>query len=287
MSGVAVADLVARARDPHAPAHLQHAAFAALVERFEAMAFATALRASDEVESARDACQEAFLAAWRLLPALRDPEAFGGWLKRLVRTQCSRARRRRAASSDPSDATSPGVRDTAELVGEREAQAYVREAVEHLPEGERDAIVRFYFLGESLRGIARALGITVGTAGKRVYDGRLRLRRALPRGVAASFLAAAPTPAFTERVAAGVFDEFVGEYRFPSRPQYPVIVRRERHVLVSEAGGQRNVLASRRLDRLAPIEFDGEGRFQRDAQGRISGFVYYEFGRRLGVARKV
>jgi hypothetical protein len=34
-------------------------------------------------------------------------------------------------------------------------------------------------------------------------------------------------------------------------------------------------------------EFDGEACFLRDRQGRVTGFVYYEFGRRLGVARRV
>jgi hypothetical protein len=38
---------------------------------------------------------------------------------------------------------------------------------------------------------------------------------------------------------------------------------------------------------LTPTEFDGEGRFRRDRRGRVSHFVYYEFGRRFGVARKV
>ena len=68
-----------------------------LVERFEEMALATAFPACEDIEAARDACQEAFLMAWRLLPRLREPAAFGVWLKRLVRTQCARARRRPAA----------------------------------------------------------------------------------------------------------------------------------------------------------------------------------------------
>ena len=38
---------------------------------------------------------------------------------------------------------------------------------------------------------------------------------------------------------------------------------------------------------LVPAEFDGEARFQRNRRGLLSHFVYYEFGRRLGIARKV
>src|SRR5262245_57398502 len=89
-----VAELVRRARDPKAPRAAQSEPFAALVERFQALALAAALTACDDVEDARDACQSAFIAAWRSLPRLREPAAFGTWLKRLVRTHCARARRR-------------------------------------------------------------------------------------------------------------------------------------------------------------------------------------------------
>ena len=64
-----IGDLVRRARDPRASLREQHAAFATLVEHFEARAFAIALRRCDDAESARDACQEAFLLAWRKLGA--------------------------------------------------------------------------------------------------------------------------------------------------------------------------------------------------------------------------
>jgi len=287
-----VADLVCRARDPRAPIRVQHAAFAVLVERFEEMALATALRWCDEPEWARDACQEAFLIAWRRLPALREPAAFGGWLKRLIHTQCSRVRRRRSAWAElleRADVAEIADRssDAAELFRRREVQHLIRRAVTALPAGEREAVILFYFLGEPLRSIARTLGVSAGHAGKRIYTARLRLRRTLPRSIAETFLTAAPTPAFTRRVGAGVFDEFAGEYRFPSRPDHRVVVRREGDVLASYAGGQRNVLASRRQDTLAATEYDGEARFERDRRGRVTRFVYYEFGRRLGVAHKI
>jgi hypothetical protein len=37
---------------------------------------------------------------------------------------------------------------------------------------------------------------------------------------------------------------------------------------------------------LITTEFDGEGRCHRDRSGRVAHFVYYEFGARLGIARK-
>jgi RNA polymerase sigma-70 factor (ECF subfamily) len=37
---------------------------------------------------AEDLAQEAFLAAWRALPTLRDPERFGPWLYRIALNRC-------------------------------------------------------------------------------------------------------------------------------------------------------------------------------------------------------
>ena len=278
-----VAGLVRRARSSQLAIGEQHAAFSALVARFERMAFATALAACEDAESARDACQEAFLVAWRKLSELEDPDAFGGWLKRLVRTQCARARRRDRETTERTEAPI----DAVAIVARREVQRKLRHAVAELPENEREAVALFYFLGEPLGVVAKALGITEGHAGKTLYNARLHLRRCLPRSLAEEFLAGRPTSAFAARVQAGVFDELTGEYRFAERPDHVVLIRREADRLVGYAGGQRSVLASRDADSLLSTAFDGEGRFRRDVRGRVSHFVYYEFGRRLGVARKL
>ena len=277
------ADLVRRARNPRLSIRDQHAAFSMLVERFEPMAISVALRACDDAELARDACQEAFLVAWRFLPRLQDPAAFGGWLKRLIRTQCARVRRRHPVPNAAPERSA----DPAELASRREVWRKVQRAVDELPADERKAITLFYFLGEPLRAIARELHVSVASAGKTLFDARLQLRRRLPRGVAERFLARKPTTAFARRVREGLFDDVVGEYRFETRPDHVVRIRREGTLLVSYAGGQRNVLASTKADAFVTTEFDGEGRLRRDARGRVSHFVYYEFGRRLGVARKV
>ena len=286
-----VADLVTCARNARAPIHEQHAAFSALVARFEDMAFATALSACHDTESARDACQEAFLTAWRKLSTLREASAFGAWIKRLVRSQCARARRRRSVTAEVAgipdvENVADGAGDASQQVSHHETQAVIRRTILRLPAKEREAIRLFYFLGEPLSGMARALGVSVSAAGKRVHDARLHLRRLLPRSITEPFLNAPASPSFTRLLEGGMLDEFVGEYRFDERPEHRVVIRRERHLLVCYGGGQRNVLAGRKRDTLVPTEFDGEGRFRRDGQGNVSHFVYYEFGRRLGVARK-
>jgi RNA polymerase sigma-70 factor (ECF subfamily) len=249
------------------------------------MALAVAREACDDPESARDACQNAFLLAWRTLHRLRDADAFGGWLKRLVRSQCARARGRGVTRPDePAPAQEP---DPSQRAVRRETHHVLWRAVRTLPLAERQAVTLVYFLGETLEEAGRHLGVTPAQAGKLVHRARLRLRRCLPREIARAFLAAAPSRSFTRSVEAGMLDELQGLYRFPERPDHPVVLLRERNMLLAHAGGQTNVLTSCRTDRVTATEFDGEACFQRDRRGRITGFVYYEFGQRLGVARRV
>ena len=57
------------------------------------MAFACAFSALGDFQLAEDAAQEAFISAWQRLNQLREPEAFPGWLRRIVLTACNRLTR--------------------------------------------------------------------------------------------------------------------------------------------------------------------------------------------------
>lgn len=95
---------------------------------------------------------------------------------------------------------------------------------------------------------------------------------------------------FAKKVRAGLYDEYVGRYKFELRPDLVVTIVREGERLISESSsGQTNVLSarSRRRNELIATEFDGLGKFVKDDAGRISHLVYYEFGQEMGLARKI
>jgi hypothetical protein len=96
-----------------------------------------------------------------------------------------------------------------------------------------------------------------------------------------------PSSQFARNVSDGLFDEYLGDYRFRERPDLSVTIVREGSELVSYGSGQRSVLASHRDDAFIAAAYDGEGHFQRDSAGAIVGFVYYEFGARLGIAERI
>lgn len=279
-----LAAIVDRARDDALSVAQQHAAFAVLVERFEESALLWAIRLLDDAEEARDATQDAFVAAWLKLRTLRDAAAFGPWLKRLVATQCRRRRRRHDGEPTPDAADAPAAQVA---LDQRDRQRILAKAMTALSDEEHRIVVLFYFLGRTMEEIAAILRIPRGTVGKRLYSARICIRRNLPPEVRKDYIPLRPSLPFLQKVKMGLFDEYAGDYRFKERPDRVVRVRREGMSLVSYGGGQRNILASIGDDELITAEFDGRGRFERNRAGRIVGFVYYEFGARLGVATKI
>ena len=66
-------------------------------------AFAYAYAVLRDRAAAEDATQAAFLTAWLRFGDLREPKAFGVWLRRIVRTECVRLLRRTHPATLPLD----------------------------------------------------------------------------------------------------------------------------------------------------------------------------------------
>ena len=78
-------------------------AFASLIRMAGDRLMAIAFRILRDVDRAEDAVQQAIVTAWRDLPALRDPDRFGGWLYRVLVNACYvEARRTRRWTSTSS-----------------------------------------------------------------------------------------------------------------------------------------------------------------------------------------
>jgi len=159
-------------------------AFAQLVAWYSPHVFALALSIVGNVHDASDVSQEAFLAAYRSLSALRDPSCFAAWLTRITRHRAFRARAAEGASplSDllgiedllPADAETP-----AQTAEERELCRIVRQAVSTLPRKLADVVREHYFNGMSYQEIALRLGVPLSTVKARLHQARQILKPAL------------------------------------------------------------------------------------------------------------
>jgi RNA polymerase sigma factor (sigma-70 family) len=172
-------ELISRASDINVVPAERHDAFGELVLRFQDMAFACAYAVLGDAYLAEDVAQEAFVCAWQKLFQLREPEAFAGWFKRIVLTQCNRLTRGKRLQLVPLDvvdaspARERGPQSTAE---EQELLNKVLTAIKALPEAERLVTTLFYIDGYTQIDIGEFLELPVSTVNKRLYTARRRLR---------------------------------------------------------------------------------------------------------------
>jgi len=285
--------LVLKALSPDATLNEKHRAYCELVKAFQDMAYAYAYARLGDFSLAEDVAQEAFLSAWRNLGQLREPDAFPGWLKRILLTECNRlTRKKRVPTTLLDDAANiPSAYQHPQTMIERnELRKSLLKDIKRLPLNEQTVFLLFYIHEYSQADIGTFLGVPPTTVTKRLYSARVRLR-----GMVKSLRAdlterrLSRNQNFAEQVKAGIFDEYAGQYRFALRPELIITIKRERDRLISQGGGQTHELYASDVsqNQLLAKEFDGMGNFFRDATGRISHFIYYEFGTEMGRAEKI
>ncbi|MGJ3239736.1 MAG: RNA polymerase sigma factor [Anaerolineae bacterium] len=159
--------------------HQQREAFDALMPRFQKMAFYTAYNCLHDVHLAEDAVQEAFLTAYLRIRQLRNPEAFVGWFKKIILTQCDRQIRGKSPHFEPIEARYDLALDKPSpeaIIEENELQNQVMAAIESLPEHERAVTEGYYMQEESQRELAERLQVPITTVKKRLQYAREHLR---------------------------------------------------------------------------------------------------------------
>jgi RNA polymerase sigma factor (sigma-70 family) len=149
-------------------------AFEAVYRTRAADFFRFALARTNDAERARDAVQEGFARAIRKRAAFRGAGSIEAWVARCVFNAAHDLNR--AASLPRSEAE--GVR--AEPVNNQaEDGSLVREAVQRLPQRQRDALFLRYYLDFDYRTIAEALDVEVGTVSATLHAARRSLGDAL------------------------------------------------------------------------------------------------------------
>jgi RNA polymerase sigma-70 factor (ECF subfamily) len=159
-------------------------AFDLLVRKYQHRVLKLVGRFVNNSAEAEDVAQEAFLKAYRALPAFRGDSAFYTWLYRIAINTAKNtlvSNRRRPVDfdldlQDPEqhdrqarlkDADTPeGVLLTEEIRG------VVEQALEQLPEDLRTAIVLRELEGLSYEEIAEAMDCPVGTVRSRIFRAR-------------------------------------------------------------------------------------------------------------------
>ena len=174
-----VRSLVQDVADSRLPLGERHAAFGELVARFQDMAFGCAYAVLGDFYLAEDAAQESFITAWQSLQQLRTPEAFPGWLRRVVLTCCNRLTRGKRLHFVPLELaaeTPSAFPDPHTAAEQREVRGKVLEAIKALPPNERLVTTLFYVSEYTQADIGEFLQVPLTTVNKRLHSARRRLK---------------------------------------------------------------------------------------------------------------
>lgn len=173
--GSGMDEIVREAREGRADA------FEAIVRHYgpDMYRLAAAIVGPDE---ARDVAQEAFVAAWRDLPRLRQTDRFEVWLRRIVINRSRNALRSRgrrptqqleALTVAETASRTPDFRDAVHARAELDA------AFNGLSADHRAALALHYGADLTIRATAEAMGVAVGTAKSRLNAALGRMRVAM------------------------------------------------------------------------------------------------------------
>jgi RNA polymerase sigma-70 factor, ECF subfamily len=172
-------DLMLRARSG------DRAAFAGLIDRYEASIRRFAQTIVKNPHAARDATQDTFLKVWDRRESYRAQGQFKSFLFRVALTVClgmERKRRVRAFIGLDEDLSDP--RPTAyEELEHAELESVVLRALHELPARFRTPLVLRFVEGMDYEEIARVIGRTPSATRSRVFYGLRELRARLPEEV--------------------------------------------------------------------------------------------------------
>lgn len=161
-------------------------AFNALVQKYQPLVFNVAYRLTGNSEYAEDACQEAFILAYRKLGQFRGG-SFRAWLARIA-TNCSydslRAKQRRRTNSieelveeeERSAVLVNGTHSPEEHAIAAELSGAIDKAIGRLPPDQRAVLVLVDVNGFDYDEAAAALGCSLGTVKSRLSRARAKVR---------------------------------------------------------------------------------------------------------------
>ena len=163
------------------------AAFEALYRNHVGHVYGLCLRMTANHATAEDCTQEAFIQAWRSLPAFEGRAAFGTWLHRIaVNAVLAQGRRRReqVGADVPADEAAAALPDPS--ASNDGAMLDLEAAIACLPAGARQVLVLVGVYGHSHEEAAALLGIAVGTCKSQLHRARQLLGARLQTGEMAS-----------------------------------------------------------------------------------------------------
>lgn len=166
-------------------------AFGEIVKRWERKIFALCFGMLRREDEAKDATQDAFIAAYKNLDRFRGEAKVSSWLHRIAVNQCLTRKRREKTRSesffDDSESAEEKVFEAPEsispknLTEKNERLQAVRTAVQSLPAELKQVVIMKEFEEMTFQEISEAMDMPLSTVKSRLYTALKQLRMKLER----------------------------------------------------------------------------------------------------------
>jgi RNA polymerase sigma factor (sigma-70 family) len=186
-------------------------AFGWIVVRYQSLLCSLAYSATGSLSQSEDLAQETFVAAWKQLADLREPEKLRSWLCRISRNLTYDALRRQGrepihkAESLEEIQQSPAPEPLpSDYTISREEEAILWRSIECIPESYREPLVLYYREHQSVEKVAAALDLSEDAVKQRLSRGRKLLHEQVVAFVEGALERTGPGKAFTIGVIAAL-----------------------------------------------------------------------------------
>jgi RNA polymerase sigma factor (sigma-70 family) len=182
-------------------------AFEEIVGRYQTLVCSLAYSATGDLARSEDLAQDTFLAAWRQLRELREPEKLRAWICGIIRNRIhdsvrsqSREPVDRAATLDQAAEMAAPEAQPSEQAVSRDETAIMWRALEQIPESYREPLILFHRENQSIERVAESLELSEDAVRQRLVRGRKMLQSEVEKVVEGTLRRTAPGRAFTSSV---------------------------------------------------------------------------------------
>ncbi len=185
------------------------AAFTTIVKRYQSLVCSITYNATGSLSLSEDLAQDAFLAAWKQLPELREPARLRSWLCGITRFLVGKEFRRQGrepmhAAETLEEIQEPSSPEASPLVQavSREEEAILWRALERIPDIYREPLILFYREEKSIERVAAELELSEDAVKQRLSRGRKLLHEEVVAFVEGTLSRTAPGQSFSSAVLA-------------------------------------------------------------------------------------
>lgn len=186
-------------------------AFSHIVARYQTLVCSLAYSATGNLNQSEDLAQETFLAAWKQLASLREPQKLRSWLCGIARNLTFDSLKKQGRepshvgeSLDTLDAAPAAGPQPHDFAISQEEAAILWRSIERIPEIYREPLILFYREHQSIEAVAQNLELTEDAVKQRLSRGRKLLHEQVLAFVEGALERTNPGKTFTVGVLAAL-----------------------------------------------------------------------------------